>query len=482
MASKSRMPQLGSMYAQQLVVRSYASKPRQGVVNYAMKLMSDPVIETISLASRIARILVGSVLVVGSMTFVVWEGAHQYVEHAAMPSTATVDLDTTYDPYGWDLEDQLHHFGLVSHTDRRLGIFGRHMVRSAWMAEHWGGGIAPQAIFGLAPRGSTMRQTPDLEAHHGLQLAERFLSTSLHIADAKKIRVEELNLEDKPLDWTAVTLEAWLANLRTKIATPATLAAAEVGYEKLYDALHAQPHTEPFCKILATRIGTVQAQLGQLSQGISWFQRALDKEPSDVINAALADTYMPSSPLDTRLAVHTLQTLSRGYVLASSQSEAPRAQLYEALRAQLAALHLLRTEQKRIAQSPDATLQQAWTLEAQGEMSVQVAETLYALQQHPAKHNLLTWWKRDKLLNAVPQTFGALQTTSKIGRMQMSQAWLQFASERALSAKAQLSANNSPQAQLSPSHRHASERILRAANLVEEETQLLIRSLEKLQS
>ncbi|WFC99946.1 hypothetical protein MYAM1_002692 [Malassezia yamatoensis] len=444
--------------------------------------MSDPVIETISLASRIARILVGSVLVVGSMTFVVWEGAHQYVEHVGMPSTATVDPITGQDPYGWDLEDQLHHFGLVSQTDRRLGIFGRHMVRSAWMAEHWGGGIAPQAIFGLAPRGSTMRQTPDFEAHHGFQLADRFLSTSLHIADAKNIRVEELNLDDKPLDWTAVTLEAWLANLRTKIATPATLAAAEVGYEKLYDALRAQPHTEAFCKLLATRIGTVQAQLGQLSQGISWFQRALHKEPSNVIHAALNDTYMPSSPLDTRLTVHTLQTLSRAYVLASSQSQAPRAELYEALRAQLAALHLLRTEQKRMAEAPNGALQQAWTFEAQGEMSVQVAETLYALQQHPAKQSLLTWWKRDKLVNAVPQTFGALSTSSKKGRLQMSQAWLQFASERALAARAQLIADHSTKAQLSTSHRHASERILRAANLVEEEAQLLIRSLEKLSS
>ena len=69
-------------------VRAYATQ-RTSKMSFVSKLFSDPVIETIVVASRIARILLGSVLVVGGTTLVAWEGMHQYVEYAAMQMTST---------------------------------------------------------------------------------------------------------------------------------------------------------------------------------------------------------------------------------------------------------------------------------------------------------------------------------------------------------------------------------------------------------
>ena len=112
-------------------VRAYATQ-RTSKMSFVSKLFSDPVIETIVVASRIARILLGSVLVVGGTTLVAWEGMHQYVEHAAMPSRRPrlVDAD---DKYGFAADAHLDAWTQCDHTDSRLGMFGRHIVRSAWM-------------------------------------------------------------------------------------------------------------------------------------------------------------------------------------------------------------------------------------------------------------------------------------------------------------------------------------------------------------
>lgn len=459
-------------------VRGYASKPRQGVVSYAAKLMADPVIETVLLASRIARILVSSALVVGSVTFAVWEGAHQYVEHVAMPRTGAVEPASPNDAFGWEMDDVLYHLGMPASTDARLGTFGRHIVRSAWMAEHWGGGIAPQSIFGLAPRGLPVKEMPDFEAHQGLRLAERFLSTSLHIADARNIRVQEFEHTDKPLDATAVALETWLAQLRTKLSTPAALAQAGLGYEKLYDAYALQPHAGPICAWLAMRMGTLQEQLGQHDASLAWLDRALHEPTAALVDAALADRYMLRTPLHTRLAVQLLKRLSRVHVHEATTSPAPRHGLYAALRAQLAALHLTRAEQVRLGTGADADLQRAWTHKAQSEMAVQIAETLYALQQHGVDRSWRAWFGGDKLLATRPEAFGKTEPVAP-GAYESSRTWLLFAADRAASVRVQLSAEALASSFARPSRQHAAERIRDAAEQTEKEAFLLLRTLEK---
>lgn len=466
------------VHAPVIHARGLASKPPQGVVSYAVKLMSDPLIETIALASRIARILVGSVLVVGSVTFVVWEGAHQYVERVAMPSKGEVEEVTANDAYGWEMDDVLHHLGITSSTDPRLGMFGRHIVRSAWMAENWGGGIAPQAIFGLAPRGLPVNNIPDVETQQGLRLAERFLSTSLHIADARNIRVQEFELTDKPLDTTAVALEAWLANVRTKLGTPNALAQAGLAYEKLYDAFAVQPNAGAFCALLATRLGMLQGQIGHAQQSLEWFDRALRTSTEKLVHEALSGREMLRTPLDARAAVRVLQALSRVYVHASTTSSTPRDGLYAALRTQLAVLRLTQAEQARSGVGADAELQQAWAKDVQGQTAVQVAETLFALQRHPQSRSWLSWFKRDALLDSRPEEFGAHAKASP-GAYEVSRAWLLFATECATSVQAQLLAEGPTPSFAALSRKHASERIRLSAHQVETEAQLLLRVLEK---
>ena len=167
-------------------VRAYATQ-RTSKMSFVSKLFSDPVIETIVVASRIARILLGSVLVVGGTTLVAWEGMHQYVEHAAMPSRRPrlVDAD---DQYGFAADAHLDAWTQCEHTDSRLGMFGRHMVRSAWMAQHWGSGITPSVMFGHRTGNMDVQAATE---NQGLRMAEQFLHTSLHIAESKNIAVPD---------------------------------------------------------------------------------------------------------------------------------------------------------------------------------------------------------------------------------------------------------------------------------------------------
>ena len=455
-----------------LPARTLATKPRQGVVSYAAKLMSDPVIEVIALASRIARILLGSALAVGTVTFVAWEGAHQYVEHVAMWRDGKPGAVTENDPYAWQLDDVLQHVGHMEGTDARLGIFGRHIVRSAWIAENWGGGIAPAAIFGQAPRGLRTTGVQDLSAHQGLTLAERFLNTALLVAEQRKITVQEFAHDVQPLDTTAVSLEAWLANLRAKIGTPAMLAQAGLAYEKLYDAYAAQPNAGAYCALLATRLGALQGRLGHTQYALEWFDRALHGKGSTLalVDGTLGGRAPRETPAEARNALGVLRALSRVYVQEATSSASPRASLYDALRAQVAGLRLAEAERARGGAGVDAALQHAWALEVEGELAVHIAETLYALERHPAQK---TWWRfwgaSDKLLATRPT--GAPSVPA--GRYEPSRAWLAFAAERAAAALAQLAAETPTE----NSQRHAAQRIGNAATQVDDEAQQLMHAL-----
>lgn len=453
--------------------RFYATQPRTSSVSYAAKLMSDPVIEVITIASRVARILVGSALAVGGVTFVAWEGAHQYVEHVAMPR-AGAPAPLTEDTYGWGVADQVEHLGVCAHTDARLGVLGRHLVRSAWIAENWGGGIAPAAVFGHAPRGLQVADVPDLSEHRGLALAERFLSSSVQLADARKIRVEELDYTTQPLDATAVNLEAWLASLRAKIGSPGALAHAGLAYEKLYDAYQNQPHARAFRASLATKLALLQARLGHSDQCVAWLDRAWAGPGSTAALVDAALTEPPAlAPADARQAVDVLRALSRVSVQTALHTPAPRQGLYGALRIQHAALRLAEREAARPGTGTDAVLQQAWAAERQGELAVHVAETLYALQKQPAeprgwKHAL--WAPKEPLLLALPTT----AAPTPLGTNEASRAWLTYAAERAAAAHALLASESTASTALA----HVRHRLEQAVALVQDDAQRLQTVLE----
>lgn len=426
--------------APRTAMRSYA-RPRESYFSYASKILSDPVVETLVVVSRVTRILLGSALVVGGVTLLAWESQHQYVEHVAMPHAAPPplahdDLDTQDFTTDLRLEALTH----ARHTDRRLGLYARHMARAAWMAQHWGSGITPNVAFG---RGTTAAITDS----QGLRMAEQFIATALQRADKRKISVPDLVGDDTltPLDPTAVQLELWLADVRQQIGSPMALQQAILAEEKVYDAAR---NDAPLRTMMARRLGTLHARLGHSNEGRRWLDRAMaasaGTSTASAISTLLAHRSLPLAPRDMRTTIETLQALSVLHVGEAMRVESTdaAAQLHEALRAQLAALSLASTAAQATGTHPSgaATLQRLWAQDREGVLAMHIAETLYALQRHAQPWSVRAWFRRDRVRHPQPTDYGAPASDVQVppGAHQASRAWLAWATARARQVQREL--------------------------------------------
>lgn len=413
------------------VMRSYATR-RTSKMSFVSKLLSDPVVETIVVVSRIARILLGSVLVVGGTTLVAWEGMHQYVEHAAMPSQRSRQLDAD-DKYGFATDAHLDAWTHCEHTDSRLGIFGRHMVRSAWMAQHWGSGITPSVMFGHRTGSMNVQAATE---NQGLRMAEQFLHTSLHIAENKNIVVPDEAATGATPDPAAVRLELWLANVREQLGTPASLERAINACEKVYDVVP----DDILRTYVATRLGTQYTLLGKAGDGLAWLDRAMKlggahTTTSDAVDALLARRIPALAPRDERTTLSILQTLS---ALHAHQPQG----LHQALRTQLAALRLASAAASPTPTSRDGVLHRLWVEQKQSVLAMHVAETLYAMQPHRS-HMIVRLWP--SLVDAQPSQYGLVGPALR-GPCAQSRAWLTAARDRAASVCDQLTHTDDAQA------------------------------------
>jgi len=472
----------------QLRLRAYSTQSNS-TFSYAARVLSDPVIETIALASRITRILLGSALVVGGVTLASWEGMHQYVERVSMPQAAphvapSLEGMDSFDFAADDRPDALLH---IRHTDPRLGIFGRHIVRAAWMAEHWGGGIAPGIFFG---DGSSQR-VPDAVDHHGLAMAETFLASAVDLAEKRHMSVPDFAQPGTPLDPTAVSLELWLAHIREKMGSPVALTRAASACEKLFDA-----SSDPVLRrSLATRLATQCSRLGQWDESLGWMDRAMQESAHHTLHATvdklLARESLLLTPLETRQSIEALQALSALHVRqATSAAEPERALLQEALRMQLAALRLAQTS-TATSQGADGTaerLQELWIQQRQAVLAMHVAETLYALHKEACASagwwpRLSHWLGRGSRRPVRPSDYismGADTAPACHGPHAASQEWLWCASQRAQQVCRELGTTDSEMRPVwKGPYQTTSTRVLEQAQRTQQEAELLLRALQK---
>lgn len=372
--------------------RSAPLGDRPSTLSYATKALRMPFLDFLLLISRIARILVGSTLAVVAVTAAVWESAHQYVEHVAMrhgekpPSVLTPDNDA----FGWRTQAALDALGSATYgTDPRLGIFGRHLVRSAWIAENWGGGVAPATIFGHT---RVMRGGIEIaDAVPGLALAERFLVSALRAAEARKISLPEaFELGAEPPNPTALALEAQLAHVREQLGSPTALAQACSAYEKLHDVLARVGPTDVCAAALSCRVGTLSSLLGRHEASSAWLERAVressGRKEADVL--ARPDAAALNAP-QARSLVSALVALSRAHVAQSNGTD--REQLTQARDVQLAGVRLARSAAPtQTAATDEAELQALWLRQKQALFAVHIAETTYALQRGKTQPSMLT--------------------------------------------------------------------------------------------
>ncbi|PWZ00119.1 hypothetical protein BCV70DRAFT_200278 [Testicularia cyperi] len=287
--------------------RPYSTAPNQEQV---MQSFGTPFAQFIFTISRIARMFALTAVGVAAIGLVSFEAAHQYVEHVAMAPTSSRP-HRGEDEWGWTDQaiEESWSGTLKSGTDSRLGIKGRHAVRSAWMCVNWGGGISPGVLFGGGAAGNSglgrtaltsMAGAKTLHIDDGMILAMQYLQVAIRAAAAKGIKLPDIDgiragvvstdkvrVQMASIDPLALALEYRMAAVRERQGSPRALEAAISSYEKLYDIAAFRAHDDTArqpaaasnstAKMvrLATKIGDLHNALGQRDQGIQWLQRAV---------------------------------------------------------------------------------------------------------------------------------------------------------------------------------------------------------------
>lgn len=378
-----------------------------------------------------------------------------------MPSSSP--SPTSSDEYGWrDLALEESWSGSLSHpgTDPRLGIKGRHAVRSAWMCVNWGGGIAPSVLFGGSAAGNSglgrtaitsMAGAKTLRVDDGMILAMQYLKLAFKIAESKgiilpntsEVRAGLVKGQVGEIDPLAVALEARLASVKERQGSRGALESAIGSYEKLYDLEEMKGGRGDGGRMvrLATKLGDLYSALGGKEEAEGWLRRAVGI-------AAAAGAHTPVTPTETSIDTPASETstpskpgLLKGWFSSPSPQPAPveavlpqkvpsapvtsaaptpvltrslistlislsalhaqSSSLPEALQTQMSALDLTSAELSSLpspTSSLPAELHKLWLEHHQSILDLHVAETVYALTTSSTKPTglLPKWWKGSK--------------------------------------------------------------------------------------
>ena len=424
--------------------RTYSTAPNSHQV---LQSFGTPFAQFIHTISRIARIITFTALGAATIGVISFEAAHQYVEHIAMPA-ASSSSSSTDDEFGWNqlaLEESWSGSPRHTGTDPRLGIKGRHAVRSAWMCVHWGGGISPSVFFGGNTGNSGLGRTAitsmagakTLKVDDGMIMAMQYLNLAVKIAAAKGIKLPDTDAIRAGLisesaaqeqlghiDPLALALEARLAAVKERQGSRGALESAIASYEKLYDIASLTGAgvggADPTRLVrLATKLADLHAALDQRGPAEEWLSRAVgiaatagahtpdvnvataEVEKAERKGRLLGGWFSSSSsakasppvaepaPAMTATAAPT-PALTRSLITALVSKSAFHAHtptpssLQQALHTQMSALQLAAAEQQRLppAASLDAELHTLWLLHHQSILELHVAETIYALSRH----------------------------------------------------------------------------------------------------
>ncbi|KZO91739.1 hypothetical protein CALVIDRAFT_541636 [Calocera viscosa TUFC12733] len=369
---------------------------------------SVPLLIVVRTFGRILRYgILGSLLIGvtfgGAYTF-----AHTYVEHSLLPGD---DLPEGEDwEFGLERERWTGRRGGMRRgggTDDRLGWRGQHLVRSAWMAAHWG--VGPPELFADTSTDVDMfgYAVPAREYAY----SRAFLANALRVCAQRTKQLGEFPHSDAALD----LLERY-AEVLERIGGRRFVLDARERYMELVEEL-AREGRQAEAARAGAKVGDISRRLGE--SGERWWvwavrtaageQLALPSEPilaigevdivppeptpepkrrfwfwsskpdpSPVLEApAFLPAKLPDSPLAQRVTAQALVALSASY----SES----GQLLPALRLQQAALDLLSPSPNPAPASeaspnpPARTLHSLTLSHACALLTLHRAEVVYAL-------------------------------------------------------------------------------------------------------
>lgn len=323
---------------------------------------------TVDYFRRFIKYSAVGLLVVSVTTYTAFEGAHMWVENVELAS----EKDEEVRKWEWDVEAERWTGGEKGGTDPALRYFGRHTVRGAWMAQHWGTGSSGSVIGSNAYSGRGGSGAGGLNVVEArLEYAQAFLTAALQAA-------ERMSTSGKLRPQTATEILARHANIMERMGTRDGLFEARSEYERVWANLPGQGID---AARIALKLGDLNSRLGDREDALAWWSRAMQlvhpKAGPQTKNAPLSiPATPPTGPLAQRTFISLLVSLSAFY--------ATSGQLRQALSVQETSLNLLRSirqPESFDSTSPPQALHALYVLHRSALLSIHHAEVLYALRK-----------------------------------------------------------------------------------------------------
>ncbi|KAF8894609.1 hypothetical protein BD779DRAFT_1467199 [Infundibulicybe gibba] len=225
-----------------------------------------------------------------------YEAMHMWVEN--------VELATENDPevkkWQWDLETgKWSGQQAVGGTDPALGFKGRHIVRAAWMSQHWGVGYSTAVIGSENTKGDGLPGPAGINVIDArLQRTEDFLSSAI------VLRASRLGQTDAALSWWSRAV----ALAQGKTPEPSIIATAVI------------PQTIPPSPLAQRTIASALVSLSAFYAMSGQYKTAQSVEEASL---ELLKTIhpLPSSPATPPETLHGLYILQRSSLLSVHLAE-----------------------------------------------------------------------------------------------------------------------------------------------------------------
>ncbi|KAI0699715.1 hypothetical protein BC835DRAFT_525654 [Cytidiella melzeri] len=302
-------------------------------------------------------------LVVSVTTWTVFEGAHRWVETVELAG----EQDEEVRKWEWDLEAERWTGGEKGGTDPALGYIGRHALRSAWMAQHWGAGpgssvIGSNAFTGRGASGSGGLNVIEMR----LEYAQAFLTTAMNSAGERSGSIRPQ---------TSREILVRHADTMERMGTQDGLHEARAEYERAWVGSGGRGID---AARIALKLGDLNSRLGDREDALAWWSQAMQlvhPGPHPEIAAPFIPPTPPSGPLAQRTFISLLVSLSAFYSTSGQLRQAQAAQ-----EASLKLLRSIRQPETLETTSPPQALHALYILHRSALLSIHHAEVLYALR------------------------------------------------------------------------------------------------------
>ncbi|KAF9069626.1 hypothetical protein BDP27DRAFT_1325097 [Rhodocollybia butyracea] len=318
----------------------------------------------LNVAKRFIKFSAIGLGVLGLATGLAFEGTHVWVENVEL-SLPPDDAETR--KWEWNLERENWSGDLeAAGTDPALGFQGRHLVRAAWMAEHWTvDWAAHQNISSGSMKSGDGHLDPSGFVDPRLVKTECFLRDAIAIAEQK-------NIQGKLRPRTMTQLLTLHAAVLERMGSEA-MVTAKAQYERAWSS---QPSITPQSARIALKLADLNHRLGHNDDALTWWSRTIHiVHPHSDKNGIPLE--MPESPYAQRSLLFALSSLSAFYATTGNFIKAQ-----SVAESALDLARSVRQPESMASISPQHAIHALTLLQRSSVLAIHLAEVLYA-QRRP---------------------------------------------------------------------------------------------------